>query len=197
MSAHSVTPGMPHLFRTYEAAWNQGYDCPIWQAARATTTSPFLFNPIRIGPPGTDEPFVNTSFGCNNPLDVILEEAYRVFPERHVSCVVSLGAGQFAPASTFSRDFTKFLVKLASNCEETANETELRFNSIQDVYFRFNVAHGLETVDIEDRDKSAVVKAQTDSYILAQEASQKMADAVKVIASRKISTAQLRTSIPA
>lgn len=198
MSAHALTPGVPRLFRTYETTINEEYDIAIWQAARATTTSPLLFDPVRIGPRGREEPFVDGSLGCNNPLDILLEEAFRVFPDRHVTCVVSVGAGQLRPTSSLSRDIVDMLANIASDCEETANEADLLFANTPGVYFRFNVAQGLESVeDSEEQNQAAAVKASTDSYISADEVCRRMANAVGTISSRSpgnISTRQLRMS---
>lgn len=194
MSAHAVSPGMPRLFRNYETGWNQDYDCTIWQAVRATTTSPLLFKPIKIGPRGLEEPFIDGSFGCNNPLDILLEEAWKVFPERHVASIVSLGAGQLSPTSSLTLDVVDFLAEVASDCEEIANEAELQLTEVPGVYFRFNVSRSLES-ESGDWDQVAVVKAQTASYMSTEEISQRMVGAVEAMASRdkgKISTHKLR-----
>lgn len=195
MSAHTTSPGMPRLFRTYESAENQDYNCTIWEAACATTASPLFFEPIRIGPKGMQEPFVAGSLGCNNPLDVLFEEALRVFPDRRVACVISLGAGYRGPTSSLVQDVREVSLNIASDCEATANDAELRFKDVSNVYFRFNATQRLDAVENKEQDQAVVIKSSTESYLLAHEVVQKMVSTVTALASRNpgsISTRQLR-----
>lgn len=196
MSAHHVARDVPRLFRTYidGTGANESYDCAIWQAARATSAFPALFKPIKIGPPGLMEPHIDGGLGCNNPLDILFEEAYRNWPERHVSCIVSLGAGQSHPVSFISADLKNALLEITLDCESTANEAELHFREAPDVYFRFSVSQGMQAIDRFDWDQVDTIHSSTVRYLLSEPVTEKFADAVKVVGTRqlgKISTARL------
>lgn len=196
MPAHHVARGMPCLFRTYidDTGVNESYDCAIWEAARATSAFPELFKPVEIGPPGLKEPYVDGGLGSNNPLDILFEEAYRNFPERHISCIISLGAGQLAPVSALPADLKDTLLKMALDCEGTSNEAELRFGDIPSLYFRFSVTQGMQSIEHDAWDEADVVEAHTDAYLSTDVATVKMSDAVTAVGSRqlgKISTVKL------
>lgn len=196
MSAHHVARAMPRLFRTYVdgTGVDESYDCTIWEAARATSALPSLFKPVMIGSSGPKEPFVDGGLGCNNPLDVLFEEAYRAFSDRHISCIVSLGAGQLDPVSVLSADLKAVLLEMALDCESTDNEAELRFKEIPGLYFRFSVTQGLQTIEHDDWDQAGAIKAHTDNYLVTNVVTEKMSAAVRAVGSRelgKISTVKL------
>lgn len=197
MSAYAISPGIPRAFRTYDRGSNQDYNCCIWEAGCATMASLFHFKPIRIGSPGMKEPFISGSLGCNNPLNTLLEDAYRMFPARHIACILSLGAGELSPASVLPRlDLTDILIEIAKDCEGTANEAELRFAQVPGVYFRFNVTQGLQPFGDEDWDRANAVRAHTSTYLSKEDVTAKMEKAVGAASARrpgKVSTRQLRT----
>ncbi|KAK0467540.1 acyl transferase/acyl hydrolase/lysophospholipase [Armillaria novae-zelandiae] len=70
----------PQRFRTYQGLPNQGPDCKIWEAARATTTAPTFFKAIKIAGPGGDE--AKELFG----------------PNRRTGVLVSIGTGHPGPS---------------------------------------------------------------------------------------------------
>lgn len=197
MSAHHVARGMPRLFRTYivRTGEDESYDCTIWQAARATSAFPDLFKPVNIGPSGLEEPFVDGGLGCNNPLDILFEECYTNYPERHVGCVISLGAGQLPPTSALSADSKDALLQMARDCESTENEAALRSRDVPGLYFRFSVPQGMQAIEGDDWEKTAIIKAHTDRYMLTDAVSEQMWAAVRGIGTPqlgKISTTKLR-----
>lgn len=196
MSAHHVARDVPRLFRTYidGTGANESYDCTIWQAARATSAFPAIFKPIKIGPPGLMEPHIDGGLGCNNPLDILFEEAYRNWPERHVSCIVSLGAGQSHPISFLSADLKNALLEITLDCEGIANEAELRFREVPDLYFRFSVSQGMQAIERFDWDQAETIHASTVRYLLSEPVTKKFVGVVKIVGTRqlgKISTARL------
>ncbi|KAG6859395.1 hypothetical protein C0995_009014 [Termitomyces sp. Mi166 len=84
----------PRVFRTYQVKANQGYDCTVVQAARATTAAPKLFKPVSITSGGVSETFVSAGLGYSNPTSFVLKEAVMVFGHsQSVACLVSIGAG--------------------------------------------------------------------------------------------------------
>ncbi|KAG6884316.1 hypothetical protein C0992_006517, partial [Termitomyces sp. T32_za158] len=90
----------PRLFRSYTLGANQGYNCTIVEAARATTANPGFFKPVLITEGGIQEAFIGGNLGFNNPSKLVLEEAESVFGHStQVACFVSIGAGQLGPLS--------------------------------------------------------------------------------------------------
>jgi hypothetical protein len=80
--------GAVKLFRSY------GYyrdECAIWEAARATTAAPTFFKPIRIK--HLDGWFLDGGLKRNNPAEVALEEASKLWPRVRRFCLVSIGTG--------------------------------------------------------------------------------------------------------
>ena len=90
MSALNLNTQIPHLFRTYQAPKFPAPNCTIWEAIRTTSAAPTFFKRIIID----GEPYVDGGMGCNNPVQQVLQEAELVFPDRHVTCIISIGTGQ-------------------------------------------------------------------------------------------------------
>src|SRR6266571_3366143 len=82
----------PTLFRTWTPAANQAYGCTIIEAIRATTAAPNFFKAVEFGEP-TKQRYLDGGLRCNNPVQHVVEEAKFLFPDRPISCVVSLGTG--------------------------------------------------------------------------------------------------------
>ena len=79
--------GRLELLRSYESP-SVGR-CELWKAARATGAAPYYLDPMEIG--GRD--FIDGGILENNPTFRAVEEARRLWPERKVGCIVSLGCG--------------------------------------------------------------------------------------------------------
>src|SRR5882724_8804853 len=90
MSAFNLSAREPRLFRTYKTSKFQSPNCKIWEAARATTADPNFFEQIDID----GESFVDGGIGRNNPINQVLQETELMFADRHISCIISIGAGQ-------------------------------------------------------------------------------------------------------
>jgi len=202
MPAENMTAAIPRLFRTYRVPKNQSFDCTIWEAARATTAAPTFFKAIEIGGPGSKERFIDGGLGRNNPIGQVFEEAELVFPDRHVACAISIGTGQaqtiaIPKPSLFQRilpfDVVNAMVQIATHCERTAEETERRFKSSPNVYFRLNVEQGMQNVTLERWDRLGEVATHTNQYLLKVEVDQKVGAAVRAIRERRgvITTTQL------
>jgi len=98
MRAQNV--GMSTLFRTYRVRANQEFNCEIWEAIRATTASPLLYEPILIGKDWSKQQFINAELGANNPIGYMIEEKQKVWlrqgnwPPPDIGCIVSIGSGK-------------------------------------------------------------------------------------------------------
>ena len=92
-------------------------------------------------------------------------------------------------------DVVMAMVQIATNCERTAEETERRFKSSPNVYFRLNVEQGMQNVTLAQWDKLGEVATHTNQYLLKVEVDQKVGAAVRAIQERRgvIATTQLST----
>jgi predicted acylesterase/phospholipase RssA len=194
MPALNMTVAIPRLFRTYHASKNQSYDCMIWEAARATTAAPTFFKRIVIGGAGSAEPFVDGGMGCNNPAAIVLQEAAAAFPGRHVSCLVSIGAGHAQTISipkpgllhwVLPLEVVNAMKRIATDCERTAHEVAKRFQETKDVYFRFNVEQGLQDVGLAHWERLDEVTTHTKQYMLSVDTEKQLSSAVAAIQAKE------------
>lgn len=163
------------MFRTWSADKNPGYNCTIWEAARATSAAPRFFKRIDIGDPDLQEGFIDAGIGCNNPVRYVVEEAGKEFgPERTVSCIVSIGTGKpkvagFKAPGLFQRvlpsELINVLANMATDTEAEASAMEARFQNCSGLYHRLNVERGLEDVSLEEWEKLGDVKQHTMAYL--------------------------------
>jgi len=83
--------GPAKLFRSYGFYRDQ---CPIWQAARATSAAPTYFKPAFVDTPAPGGWYIDGGLKRNNPSYVALEEARNYWETTKHFCVVSIGTGQ-------------------------------------------------------------------------------------------------------
>ena len=94
-----ATPGLhaegpPAVLRTYRCRGANADKCTVWEAARATSAAPSFFKPIRITVPPPGRTFVDGGLGHNNPAEVALAEAERIWPDKTKFRLVSIGTGR-------------------------------------------------------------------------------------------------------
>jgi predicted acylesterase/phospholipase RssA len=204
MGAANLTAGIPSLFRNYPATENRTINCTIWEAARATSSAPTFFERIAIGDKGMEVDYIDGGLGCNNPTEQVLRETERVFPHRHVACILSIGTGHKETISIKKpRLWDKVLpmsainaVKdIATDCERTHQAVSIRFKSLSNVYFRFGVENGMQSVMMDQWEKLGIVTAHTDHYLQLQHVEALLKAAVSVLHApgRNIPTIQLST----
>lgn len=165
----------PRLFRTWSADENPGYNCTIWEAARATSAAPTFFKRIYIGDAGIEEEFIDAGMGCNNPVRYLVEEAINEFgPDRKVDCIISIGTGKsmtagFKAPGIFQRavplDLIKVMKKMATDSEAEASRMKDRLRNCHGLYHRMNVEQGLELVSLQEWEKLGEVKTHTEAYL--------------------------------
>jgi hypothetical protein len=141
-----------------------------------------------------DEPFVDAGLGCNNPVKQILREAEHIFPHQYIACIISIGTGHVTtmglPApSLFNKviplDVAEVLKKITTECEATAEETEWRFRSIANGYFRFNVEQGMQNVTLAQWERLREVKTHTEQYLRQGKVDKMVTAAVKALRERR------------
>lgn len=88
--------GVPHLFRSYISPSSAGNtdQCTIWEAARATTAASTFFKPITIN----RSSYIDGAMGLyNNPAELALNEAEKMWPGREIGLLLSIGTGVQGP----------------------------------------------------------------------------------------------------
>ncbi|KAG9091042.1 hypothetical protein FRC06_000736 [Ceratobasidium sp. 370] len=204
MSKHNMNAGIPCIFRSYQGTANQMPDCAIWEVLCATMAHPEHFKSVEIGRPPMRESFVDGGLGCTNPTPHVLAEAKALYPDRHLACVVSIGAGRAStiqvpePSPMHGLLPAKVLAvtrDIAADGERVAQEMAVRFGQTTDVYFRFNVDQGIQNVKPSEWEKQPEVTAHARAYMRQGEISEKIDRAVRAIEERKdaISMAQIGT----
>jgi predicted acylesterase/phospholipase RssA len=86
--------GPPNLFRSYQCKGYNANRCFIWQAGCATSALPLFFKPIYIDNPVPGGLFIGGGIGHNNPSDLALEEARRIWVSVKRFALVSIGTGR-------------------------------------------------------------------------------------------------------
>jgi hypothetical protein len=86
--------GPPTLFRSYQCSGYNADKCTIWEAGRATSARPTFFKPIKIAIPPPGATFIDGGLTHNNPAELALSEAQRIWSTVKRFCLVSVGAGR-------------------------------------------------------------------------------------------------------
>ncbi|TVY17760.1 Nephrocystin-3, partial [Lachnellula arida] len=164
----------PVLFRTWKAAKNPGDNCTIWEACRATSAAPRVFESIFIGQPGLQAEYIDGGMGCNNPTQVLIEQAAIEFgPSRNISCVVSIGTGLPKVIAFNTTSFRQQAVPsqlidamkdFATSSERVARQMKKDYENL-DLIHRLNVEDGLQDISLEEWEKMGEVKTHTDHYL--------------------------------
>jgi predicted acylesterase/phospholipase RssA len=86
--------GPPTLFRSYQCEGHNASQCTIWEAGRATSAAATFFKPIEIESPRPGGTFMDGGLAHNNPAEVALSEAQKIWTKTKRFCVVSIGTGR-------------------------------------------------------------------------------------------------------
>jgi Patatin-like phospholipase len=89
--------GPPTLFRSYQCQGHSASKCTIWEAGRATSAIPTFFKPIKINIPPLGATFVDGGLTYNNPAELALFEAQKIWTSAKRFCLVSIGTGRMRP----------------------------------------------------------------------------------------------------
>ncbi|QRW02784.1 nephrocystin-3 protein [Ceratobasidium sp. AG-Ba] len=201
MLAENMAGGVPILIRSYEALENEGPRCTIKEAARATTATPGLFKPVTIIDQGLQLSYVDAGFGTNNPTACMLAEAERVFPDRGVSTIISIGSGRLSSVGISQYSSARRLgLKLLTDGERVAQELARRFQNTTNLYFRFNVEQGLQRIGPGSWDRMGDIIGHTRQYIQTSDTHEKLTRAIKSISNHVeagVPTSQLNGTLAA
>lgn len=151
--------------------------CTIWQALRATSAAPLIFDSITFGSPIPAE-YADGGLRMNNPIRAVVEEAEwlckKETPNLEIGCVLSIGTG--VPSLYSMGDTAKELVdtlkKIATETETTAVEFKGEVNRFaqnpmfrQAEYFRFNVSRGVGDIPLEEWEAITKMNQATNTYM--------------------------------
>ncbi|CAE6382999.1 unnamed protein product [Rhizoctonia solani] len=110
----------------------------------------------------------------SNPIRRFILEALRDFPGRPIGHIISLGTGQkeviqlpkalWIPKLQLL-DRVHLLRQIATECENTHQDTHQAFRSDPNVYFRFNVDRGVEGVELEEWKNVQAICHHTRAYM--------------------------------
>jgi hypothetical protein len=118
--------------------------------------------------------FVDGAVRANNPIQLVVDEAERIWPNRPFGCVVSIGTGwkNIKPIATSKprlHEVLKTLTEIAMDANTKAREfantklgAQLQRN---EKYFRFFVSQGLENINLADWEKLPWMETMTIPYL--------------------------------
>ncbi|KAL5631666.1 hypothetical protein ACGC1H_007249 [Rhizoctonia solani] len=200
MARHNLNAGLPVMFRSYTVASNPGPDCAIWEALCATMAHPDLFKSIEIVESSVSQSFVGGELGCSNPLSHVLSEVKRLYSDRQVACIISIGAGHSrtiqvpSPSRwyTYRTQDVVVMKDMATDSERVAEEMALRFQDASGVYFRFSVDQGMQNMKDGSWERLGEAMQHTKAYLRKNQIDQKMDEVVRASMEKRgvISTTQ-------
>ncbi|KAG6867037.1 hypothetical protein C0993_007350, partial [Termitomyces sp. T159_Od127] len=161
----------PRIFRTYQVNADQGYNCTVVQAARATTAAPDLFKPMAISSGGVTETFIGANLQYSNPINLALEEAVKAFDlSQPVACLVNIGPGNsghisWKPNNVFGRTMMKFLHKIATDHEAQAEAFVKQYIKTPGFFYRLSVHQGLQKMAVDDWNRQGEIKTHSMAYL--------------------------------
>jgi hypothetical protein len=162
----------PICFKTYVAR-DRSDEKPvkIWEAVRATSAAPTWFDAITIN----GEEYVDGGFGCNNPSRIVYNEARKIWPDREIGCIISIGTGMpkvqaiqkmdlsywiqsfwvlplmewFCMMKLVLIGYMDILQRVATNCDLVHQEM-LKDLHWHNNYFRFNIQQGAQNIPLAE-----------------------------------------------
>ncbi|KAG8776165.1 hypothetical protein FRC12_001062 [Ceratobasidium sp. 428] len=183
-SEHGMRAGIPVCLRTYPFERNSVPDCTIVEALRAAFALPGVFKPATILETG-EIGVTYVGLVDYNPTALLLGELSWVFPDRHVSRIMSIGTTQVS--------------SIATNREKTAQDMAIRFQNTSQIYFRFNPDHNVRSIETCDWRMQSVAVADARSYLSMNESGGRMSELASMLNTKSvmISTADVGGVIPA
>ncbi|KAG9122439.1 hypothetical protein FRC07_001170 [Ceratobasidium sp. 392] len=174
---------------------NELPDYPIWQVLQASMAHPDLFKGVEVGGASTiTESLVGGDIACSNPTAHVLAEVSALYPERHITSVLCIGAGhartiEIPRSNPLHRSMpTNVLIamkNIATESERVGEEMTIRFQDTLNVYFRFRVDQGMQDVRLSQWQRKGEVAAHTRAYMQKTWVTAQMDQAAQAIASRR------------
>jgi hypothetical protein len=172
--------GSPVLMRTYDnLPSTEAFEATIWQAARATSAAQTFFKPITID----DVRCADGGTGHNNPTQLAIDEAYAIWENRPIGCLISIGTGlgdaiqleqygkglikMFSGKAAFKIEVTKWCIDLLTSSEVAHRQIlgKVDMLKIENCYFRFNVPQSMSKIGLDEWKKIEDMIALTRDYM--------------------------------
>lgn len=153
---------LPTKFKTYSIG-DDFRECKMWEVARATSAASTFFPSISCGEQEIE--FIDAGFGHNNPSEILLSEAEDLFTDQNCDCILSIGTGlnDVICIEDNRLSILSALKKMATSSEAVHRRLAKRLP--EDVYFRYDVARGLNDITLSDWKKSSGISAHTTNYL--------------------------------
>jgi hypothetical protein len=146
----------------------------MWHCLRASSAAPYYLADFSLG----DEKWQDGAVTCNNPALMGIMEARRLWPDRQIECVVSVGTGEVPrvkrkDASSFHRliDASEVMLESSCNVERVDEALGTLLPLIPETkYFRFNPVDSRCDIDLDEIDKQALkrLREATDEYVKSE-----------------------------
>ncbi|KAJ7262823.1 hypothetical protein C8J57DRAFT_443604 [Mycena rebaudengoi] len=134
---------------------------------------------------GTKQLYIDGGVGNNNPTSLLFEEVKKIYPQRRIVLVASIGTGHpdttRIPKSPSMSSLTKAMKNMATECQKTHEDIARRLRSDPRTYFRFNVQQGLQSLDPQKGWKLSEVSAHTEAYLRTEEVTAQLTEIAKII----------------
>ncbi|KAH8832820.1 acyl transferase/acyl hydrolase/lysophospholipase [Flagelloscypha sp. PMI_526] len=202
MSPDNMDRGSVQYFRTYRSRSNQGPNCAIWEAMRATTANQKLYLDFKITESyGISMRYCGTEFGNNNPTKRLLEETKLQFKDHKLLSVISIGAGHpgVIDLPVGAESINDTLQAIVKDCEQDADEMEEKFSSEEPIrgynpYSRFSVEQGMQGLTLGE-DTSSKVITHTRNYLQSSAVSKRLNKTVEVLVGTASQTIQTQLEL--
>ena len=150
----------------------------LWQGVRASSAAPYYLADYQHG----DDKWQDGAVTCNNPAMLGMMEARRLWPDRNIDCVVSLGSGSYPPrrrdaSSALSggrlNDLQKVVLESCCSVDRVDESLRTLMPLIpQAKYFRFNPTDARCEIELDATDRAQLesLRDATREYVEAEDA---------------------------
>ena len=172
MSAYSAHSELLRSFRS-RSVGHPNYDCPVWEAVRATSAAPLFFEPVTLKT--SRATFVDGGVRANNPIFEVASEAGRIWPGREIGSLVSLGTGtvfvkRFDPKKSKLHEVLKSLADIAMDADGRAREWKQSQQGKKlesdGKYFRFSPPQGDVKIEMDEFERLPEMEAMAVPYMV-------------------------------
>jgi len=175
----------PVLISSYDVPKGQSNiltGLPIPNALRATSAAPTYFSPVKIG----NKCYVDGGMIANNPTELAIFEAHRLWKDRYIQCIVSIGTGvpTQTPGSQNVLRLVNEIVNIATDSEMTNTRVKewLKFVHPKPDYFRLSPP-GIGSINLDASSKTILLEMEkaTNLYMEQPEQQQEISRIAEIL----------------